>query len=96
MQASTSSANYTIYGIASTAYSQSMVYHRDAYTLACVPLWKPPKIVVVASATETDDGFSVRVVQFYDGVNDNSIFRMDVLFGWAATYPGLGNRVFLA
>ena len=30
-----------------------------------------------------------RTVQFYDGINDNCIFRIDVLFGWAATYPEL-------
>lgn len=93
---STSSANYIIYGAASTAYQQNLVYHKDAYTLACVPLWKPPKNGVLDSATETENGLSVRVVQFYDGVNDNSIFRMDVLFGWAPTYPELATRVYLA
>jgi hypothetical protein len=36
----------------------------------------------------------MRVIQFYDGVNDNSIFRFDVLFGWAATYPELGCRIY--
>jgi hypothetical protein len=94
--ASTQSAAYTIFGAASTAYQQNIVYHKDAYTLACVPLWKPPKNGVLDSATETDGGLSVRIVQFYDGVNDNAIFRMDVLFGWAATYPELGCRVYLA
>jgi hypothetical protein len=92
---STTSAAYTIYGAASTAYQQNMVYHRDAYTLACVPLWAPTK-GVIDSSTMSDDGLSVRVIQFYDGVNDNAIFRFDVLFGWAATYPELGTRVFLA
>ena len=94
--ASTSSANYTIYGAASTAYNQNFLFHKDAFTLACVPLWKPPKNGVLDSATETDNGLSVRVIQFYDGVNDNAIFRMDVLFGWAATYPELSNRIYLS
>lgn len=92
----TTAANFTIVGAASTAYQQNLVYHKDAYTLACVPLWKPPKNGVLDSATETENGLSVRVIQFYDGVNDNSIFRLDVLFGWAATYPELGNRIYLA
>lgn len=85
---------YVIMGAASTSYQQNIVYHKDAFTLACVPLWKPPKNGVLDSATETDSGLSVRVVQFYDGVNDNSIFRMDVLFGWAPTYPELATRIY--
>jgi hypothetical protein len=92
----TTAANFTIKGAASTAYQQNLVFHKDAYTLACVPLWKPPKNGVLDSATETENGLSVRVIQFYDGVNDNAIFRLDVLFGWAATYPELGNRIYLA
>jgi len=31
----------------------------------------------------------VKVTDFYDGINDNAIMRIDVLFGWAATYPEL-------
>lgn len=90
----TNGSPYVIRGAASTSYQVNLAYHRDAYTLACVPLWKPPQNGVLDSATETDNGLSVRVIQFYDGVNDNAIFRMDVLFGWAATYPELGCRIY--
>jgi hypothetical protein len=38
---------------------------------------------------ETYKGMSLKVTQFYDGINDNAIMRIDVLFGWAATYPEL-------
>jgi hypothetical protein len=41
----------------------------------------------------SDDGFSVKVTQFYDGVNDNNLMRLDVLFGWCATYPELACKV---
>jgi hypothetical protein len=34
------------------------------------------------------------VTEFYDGVNDNSIMRLDVLFGWAATYPELSVKYY--
>lgn len=94
--ASTASAAYIIFGAASTGYQQNLLYHKDAFTLACVPLWKPPTNGVLDSATMTDGGLSVRVVKFYDGTNDNAITRMDVLFGWAATYPELANRIYLA
>jgi hypothetical protein len=95
--ASTTSANYVIYGVASTAYNQNFAFHKDAFTLACPPLWAPPsgKGVIDASSASYK-GLNLRVIQFYDGVNDNSIFRFDVLFGWAATYPELSNRVYLA
>jgi hypothetical protein len=94
---STSSAAYTIYGAASTAYQQSFAFHKDAFTLATVPLWTPPAGKgVIDSSSASYKGMNMRVVQFYDGVNDNSIFRFDVLFGYAATYPELSNRIFLA
>lgn len=91
----TTGSPYVIRGAASTAYQVNLVYHKDAYTLACVPLWAPPSGKgVIDSASASYKGMNMRVIQFYDGVNDNSIFRFDVLFGWAATYPELGNRVY--
>jgi hypothetical protein len=41
----------------------------------------------------SDDGFTVKVTSFYDGVNDNNIMRLDVLFGFAAPYPELAVKV---
>jgi hypothetical protein len=41
----------------------------------------------------SDDGFSVKVTTFYDGVNDNNIMRLDVLFGYAAPYGELACKV---
>jgi hypothetical protein len=91
----TTAAPYVIVGAASTAYQQNLAYHKDAYTLACVPLWAPPAGKgVIDSSTAGYKGMNMRVVQFYDGVNDNSIFRFDVLFGWCATYPELATRVY--
>ena len=40
-------------------------------------------------AQESYKGLNIKVTEFYDGVNDNSIMRLDVLFGWAPTYPEL-------
>ena len=34
-------------------------------------------------------GFNIKATEFYDGINDNFIIRLDVLFGWAATCPEL-------
>lgn len=86
----TSGAPFTIFGTASGAYQANVGFHKDAFTLAMVPMWAPPGGKgVIDVAQETYKGFTVKVTEFYDGVNDNSIMRLDVLFGWAATYPEL-------
>ena len=85
----TNTTVYVISGAASTAYKANIGFHKDAFTLAMVPLFQPPARGVLSSEQMSHNGFMLRVVQFYDGVNDNCIFRIDVLFGWAATYPEL-------
>ena len=45
-------------------------------------------------AQESHDGFSIRVLKFWDGINDKEITRIDVLYGWAATYPELSNKIY--
>lgn len=86
---------FVILGAASTGYSCNVAFHKDAFTLAMVPMIMPPnKNGVVDVAMETHDGFTVKVTQFYDGVNDNYIWRIDVLFGWAATYPELSVKYY--
>ena len=85
----TNTTVYVISGGASTAYKANIGFHKDAFTLAMVPLFQPPARGVLSSEQMSHNGFMLRVVQFYDGVNDNCIFRIDVLFGWAATYPEL-------
>jgi hypothetical protein len=55
-----------------------------------VPMYAPPSGKgVIDVAQESYKGMSMKVTEFYDGVNDNYIMRFDVLFGWAATYPEL-------
>lgn len=66
-------------GTASTGYAQNMVFTRNAFALAMVPLVSPPGAVDVAR--ETLNGVSVRVIPYYDGTNDISNYRLDVLYG---------------
>ena len=83
-------AAITIFGTASGSYAANVAYHKDAFTLAMVPMWAPPGGKgVIDVAQESYKGFTMKVTEFYDGINDNSIMRIDVLFGWAATYPEL-------
>lgn len=84
------SAAITIFGTASGSYNCNVGYHKDAFTLAMVPMYAPPSGKgVIDVAQESYKGLNIKVTEFYDGVNDNYIMRFDVLFGWAATYPEL-------
>ena len=86
----TTAANFTIFGTASGSYSASVAFHKDAYTLACVPLASPPTgMADFHVETDKDTGLSVRVGRAWDIGNDVFITRIDVLFAWAATYPEL-------
>lgn len=80
----------TIFGTASGHYTFNPAFHKDAFTLAMVPMWAPAggKGVVDVSQTEYK-GFRLKVTEFYDGMSDVSIMRIDVLYGWAAPYPEL-------
>jgi hypothetical protein len=84
------SATITIFGTASGSFGANVAFHRDAFTLAMVPMYAPPSGKgVIDVAQESYKGMNMKVTEFYDGVNDNYIIRFDVLFGWAATYPEL-------
>jgi hypothetical protein len=85
----TTAANFTIFGVASGAYNANVAFHKDAFTLAMVPMATPPRSTGVASSVATWKNMSLKVTDYYDGVNDNCNTRIDVLFGWAATYPEL-------
>lgn len=86
-------AALTVLGAASAAYDTNIMYHKDAFTLAMVPMFEPPAGSGAKVTQMSDDGFTVKVTQFYDGINDNNLMRLDVLFGWAATYPELATKV---
>jgi hypothetical protein len=86
----TSGSPFTIFGTASGSYTTNVAFHKDAFTLAMVPMWAPPGgRGVIDVAQETHKGFTIKVTEYYDGANDVSNMRLDVLFGWAATYPEL-------
>jgi hypothetical protein len=86
----TSGAPFVIFGTASGSFSASVGFHEDAFTLAMVPMYAPAeKKGVIDVAQETYKGFTIKATEFYDGINDNYFIRLDVLFGWAATYPEL-------
>jgi len=78
-------------GTASTAYRQNMVFAKNAFALVSVPLVKPPGAVDVGR--ESYKGTSVRVIPVYDGINDVSSWRLDVLYGVQAIDPRQATRL---
>ena len=78
-------------GTAGTAYRQNMIFHRKAFALAMVPLVSPPGAVDVGR--QTYKGLSVRVIPVYDGINDESLWRLDILYGVKAVDPRLAVRI---
>lgn len=88
----TNGSPYVIVGNASQAYDCSVAYHTDAFTLAMVPMATPAAGNAKVSQV-SDDGFTVKVTEYYDGGNDVSNMRLDVLYGWTATYPELAVRM---
>lgn len=81
----------TFIGTASTAYRQNMIFHKNAFALVTVPLISPPGAVDVAR--QSYKGCNVRVIPVYDGVNDESAWRLDVLYGVKTIDPRLAVRV---
>jgi hypothetical protein len=84
-------ATLTFKGTASTGYVSNLVFHRDAFALAMVPMELPQG--AVNPARETYKGLSVRVVPYYDGTNDLGNWRLDILYGVRAIYPDLATRL---
>jgi hypothetical protein len=84
-------AAITFLGTASTGYRQNLVFHKNAFGLVIVPMVKPPGAVDVAR--ESYKGISVRVIPYYDGTNDVSNYRLDVLYGKKTIDPRLAVRL---
>lgn len=84
-------AGLTILGSASTAYRQNLVFHKNTMGLAIVPLEMPQ--AAYNGARESYKGVSVRVIPIYDGTNDISKWRLDLLYGRKVLDPRLATRL---
>ena len=65
--------------------------HKSAFALTCVPLVKPDG--AVSCERESYKGLSVRLIPYYDGTNDVSNWRLDILYGVKAVDPRLAVRL---
>jgi len=72
-------ATIQVVGGDSQNYRQNLMFHKNSFALVVVPMVKPPGAVDVAR--ETYKGISARLIPYYDGTNDVSNYRFDVLYG---------------
>lgn len=86
-------APITVVGTAGTTYSQNLFYHKEAFTLAVVPLVMP----FSGQASRADDAefaASLRVWRDSNITTDTHPARTDVLYGWLCQHPALAVRVY--
>lgn len=86
-----SNAVITWVGAASTGYRQNMIFHRDAFALVIVPMISPPGAIDVKR--ESSEGISIRSIPVWDGQNNNSAWRLDLLYGVKTIDPRLATRI---
>lgn len=84
-------AAITVLGTGGTNYRQPMIFHKDAFHLAIVPLELPGGASMASRVNE--DGISVRVVQDYAIATDVNTWRFDILYGVNALRPDLATRI---
>ncbi|AWC25371.1 P22 coat protein - gene protein 5 [Aminobacter sp. MSH1] len=78
-------------GTGGTGYRQNLMFHKNAFALVTVPLISPPGAVDVAR--QSYKGTNVRVIPVYDGINDESAWRLDVLYGVKTIDNRLAHRI---
>jgi len=81
----------TIPGTASTDYTANLAFHKNAMTMAMVPLHKFDSASWVAQ--ESYDGYTIRVLKYLDGANDTEYIRFDILFGLKVLNPFMACRI---
>ena len=78
---------------ASTASTENLYFHRDAFALAFVDLPLPRTAVEASRAFDEDLGISIRIATQYTINNDAEPTRLDIAYGFASLYRGLAARI---
>ena len=89
--AAADNAALTFIGAASTNYVQNLAFHKNTMALACVPMEMPAG--AYNGSRQSYKGFSLRVIPIYDGTNDISKWRLDLLYGRKVIDPRLATRL---
>lgn len=90
-------AKVYVYGKNDATYSakvspQNLVFHKDAFGLVCVDLPKPEGVNAIRVRSKKLN-IAIRMIDWYDGRGDQSLMRLDILFGAAVLRPTFAARV---
>ncbi len=77
-------------GTGGTSHKQNLAWHKNAITLAMAPLDLPED--GATASRESFGGISIRSVRQYDIIEDETIYRFDILFGVKAQNPDFAVR----
>jgi hypothetical protein len=86
-------AAITVLGASGVSAVSNIGFHKDAFTLASVPMATFGGLARSSVEYDADTGISIRITQGMDVTNDKLLTRCDVLYGWAATRPEWAFRV---
>ncbi len=67
-------------------YRLNLAYHESAVTMVTADLFLPTN-GVISAARKVYDNVSMRMIELYDGTNDQAVTRMDILWGALAVRP---------
>jgi len=84
-------ATISVIGNASSNIRQNLVFQKNAFGLVVVPMEKPEGAVNVVR--KSHKGISVRMIPYYDGTNDISKWRLDLLYGVKTLDARLATRL---
>lgn len=77
--------------VASATTAFNLAYHKNAFAFGTVDLEMPR--VSDFESRNVVDGVSMRLVKWYDGINDDSLYRIDVLYGFKTVTPEWACRI---
>jgi P22 coat protein - gene protein 5. len=83
-------APITVLGTGGTGYRQNLMFHKNAFAFASVPLEMPA--AVFNGSRQSYKGINIRLIPVYDSTNDAAGWRYDVLYGVKAIDPRLAVR----
>lgn len=86
-------APVTVLGTGGVTATSNILFHKDAFTLAVIPMQTYGGLDKSAVEYDSDTGIAVRITQGQDVTNDKLLVRADVLYGWAATRPEWAARI---
>jgi len=79
----------TLLGAADTVYKPNLFFHKDAFTMATIPL---PRLHSTDAYITTKDGFSIRVSKYANGDANTNKVRFDLLAAFGVVNPHMAGR----